>query len=144
MTPLIQPVERPILKNNTIAKLVTPFVLLAAFSFSAHVSAGDVVHSGEFVGKSDHITTGKVTIEKVANGYLVKLADNFSLDGAPEPSVGFGKDGEFDAKSDLGDLVSITGGQTYLIPASVDISKYNEIYIWCDKFSVPLGVAALK
>jgi len=106
VTPLIQPVERPILKNNTIAKLVTPFFLLAAFSFSAHVSAGDVVHSGEFVGKSDHITTGKVTIEKVANGYLVKLADNFSL--------------------------------------GVDISKYNEIYIWCDKFSVPLGVAALK
>ena len=133
------------MKNNIIAKLVTPAIILAAFAFSSgQALADEVVHSGEFVVKSDHITTGKVTIEKVANGYLVKLADNFSLDGAPEPSVGFGKDGEFDSKSDLGDLVSISGQQTYLIPASVDISKYNEIYIWCDKFSVPLGVAALN
>jgi len=119
--------------------------MLAALAFtSGQAFAGDVVQSGEFIGKSDHITTGKVTIEKVANGYLVKLGDDFSLDGAPEPSVGFGKDGKYEVATDLGDLASISGQQVYLIPASVDVSQYNEIYIWCDKFSVPLGVAALN
>ena len=133
------------MKNPIISKLVVSFFMFAALAFSSgQVFAGDVTHSGEFVGKSDHITTGKVTIEKVANGYLVKLGDDFSLDGAPEPSVGFGKDGKYEVASDLGDLASISGHQVYLIPASVDISKYNEIYIWCDKFSVPLGVAALN
>ena len=133
------------MKNSFIPKIFISFFMFVALAFSSgQVFAGEVLQSGEFVGKSDHITTGKVTIEKVANGYLVILADDFSLDGAPEPSVGFGKDGNFDVETHLGDLASISGHQVYLIPASVDVSLYNEIYIWCDKFSVPLGVAALN
>jgi len=58
--------------------------------------------------------------------------------------VGFGKNGEYDKSSDLGSLVMIAGAQTFLIPENVDYSQYNEIYIWCDKFSVPLGIAALN
>jgi len=132
------------MKLLPISKILAPFIVLASLAFSAgQAFAGDTA-SGEFVGKSDHITTGQVTIKKVANGYLVTLGRDFSLDGAPEPSVGFGKDGTYDKSTDLGDLVSISGEQIYLIPASVDVSEYNEIYIWCDQFSVPLGVAALN
>ena len=132
------------MKNPVLSKLLVPFIMLATFAFSTGQAFAGGNASGEFIGKSDHITTGKVTIEKVANGYLVKLGSDFSLDGAPEPSVGFGIDGNYDKSSDLGDLVSNTGEQIYLIPSNVDVSKYNEIYIWCDKFSVPLGVAALN
>jgi len=96
------------MKNSIISKLFISLSLL-----------GETVSSGEFVGKSDHITTGKVTIKKVANGYLVKLGKDFSLDGAPAPRVGFGKDGEYDTNAQIGELVSKT-------------------------FSVPLGVATLK
>ena len=133
------------MKNSIISKLFISLSLLAAFALaSTNVFAGEAVSSGEFVGKSDHITTGKVTITKVANGYLVKLGKDFSLDGAPAPRVGFGKDGKYDTNAQIGELVSKTGKQVYLIPANVDLSKYNEVYIWCEKFSVPLGVAALK
>ena len=119
--------------------------MLAAFAFSSgQAIAEEVVRSGEFVGKSDHITTGGVTVEKISSGIIVRLAADFSLDGAPEPSVGFGKDGEYDPDSDLGDLVLIEGRQTYLLPKEVDYTQYNEIYIWCDKFSVPLGVATIN
>ena len=133
------------MKNSIISKLFISLSLLAAFALaSTNVFAGEAVSSGEFVGKSDHITTGKVTITKVANGYLVKLGKDFSLDGAPAPRVGFGKNGKYDTNAQIGELVSKTGKQVYLIPANVDLSKYNEVYIWCEKFSVPLGVAALK
>lgn len=133
------------MKNSIISKLFISLSLLVAFAFaSTNAFAGETVSSGEFVGKSDHITTGKVTIKKVANGYLVKLGKDFSLDGAPAPRVGFGKDGEYDTNAQIGELVSKTGEQVYLIPANVDLSKYNEVYIWCEKFSVPLGVATLK
>ena len=132
--------------KTILAKTLSASALLIAATtlLSSPVFAGDVVHTGNFQGKSDHITTGQVTIEKVANGYLVVLADDFSLDGAPDPSVGFGKNGEFDTATQIGDLVSKTGEQTYLVSDAIEISDYNEVYIWCDKFSVPLGVATYK
>lgn len=101
--------------------------------------------SGSFVGKSDHITTGGVTIVKNADGTAtVTLDENFSLDGAPDPRVAFGRDGSYAPEADLGVLQNLNGKQVYTVPASVNIDNYNEIYIWCLKFSVPLGVAALN
>ncbi|MGR3616119.1 MAG: DM13 domain-containing protein [Paracoccaceae bacterium] len=99
--------------------------------------------SGHFTGASDHITTGVVSIVKKGDGYVVKLGDDFSLDGAPDPRVGLGKDGKYDPATDLGALANLTGAQEYTVPAGVDISGHNEVYIWCRKFSVPLGVAKL-
>jgi hypothetical protein len=82
---------------------------------------------------------------KTANGGAVVILDkNFSLDGAPDPRVGFGKNGQYDAASDVGKLGNHKGLQAFVVPAGVDVSKYDEVYIWCRKFSVPLGVAALN
>lgn len=107
--------------------------------------ADTVAASGTFTGASKHITTGGVSIVKTKSGGAVVILDtNFSLDGAPDPRVGFGKDGKYDSASDLGVLNHKTGLQSYVVPAGVDVSKYNEVYIWCRKFSVPLGVAAIK
>ena len=101
--------------------------------------------SGTFTGLSDHITTGGVSIVETAEGTTVVLLDaNFSLDGAPDPSVGFGIDGVFVPASDLGALQDLNGFQAYVVPADVDVADFDEVYIWCDKFSVPLGVAALN
>ena len=98
-----------------------------------------------FTGASDHITTGGVTIVKTANGGAVVILDSdFSLDGAPDPRVGFGADGVYASESDLGPLTSKTGIQVYIVPPSVDVDDFNEVYIWCRKFAVPLGVASLN
>lgn len=133
------------MQKSVIKQLSATLVLLASFAFtSGNLFADETLVTGEFTGKSDHITTGAVTIKKVANGYIVELGNDFSLDGAPDPKVGFGKDGEYKATAQLGHLASNTGKQIYVIPANLDVSDFNEIYIWCEKFSVPLGVAALK
>ncbi|MQQ10453.1 twin-arginine translocation pathway signal protein [Epibacterium sp. SM1979] len=108
-------------------------------------TAGQSKTHGEFTGASDHVTTGGVKIIKTKDGGAVVILDSdFSLDGAPDPRVGFGKDGEFVDTADLGALQSKTGTQVYIVPASVNVNDFNEVYIWCKKFSVPLGVAALK
>ena len=113
-------------------------IVLAPVSASADAK-------GTFTGASDHITTGGVTIVKNADGSAVVILDsNFSLDGAPDPRVGFGKDGKYADISDLGPLTQKEGLQVYLVPASVNVDDFNEVYIWCKKFSVPLGVAAVK
>ena len=101
--------------------------------------------TGTFVGASDHITTGGVTITKHADGSAtVTLADDFSLDGAPDPRVGFGKDGTYVEGTDIGLLKALKGGQSFTVPASVNVDDFNEVYIWCLKFAVPLGIAKLS
>lgn len=120
------------------AFLAVSLTLLATFGAFAETS-------GSFVGRSDHITTGSVSIVKNADGTAtVTLDESFSLDGAPDPRVAFGKDGSYAPEADLGVLKNLNGKQIYTVPASVDVDNYDEIYIWCLKFSVPLGVAALN
>lgn len=98
---------------------------------------------GTFTGASDHITTGGLTIVKTADGGAVVILDSdFSLDGAPDPRVGFGKDGAYAEATDLGALQNLTGVQVYVVPASVNVDDFNEVYIWCKQFSVPLGLAS--
>ncbi|MGC1497318.1 MAG: DM13 domain-containing protein [Sulfitobacter sp.] len=123
---------------------------LIAIALTALITFGPVTASfadtsGTFVGASDHITTGGVSVTKNDDGTSTVTFDaNFSLDGAPDPRVGFGKDGKFVSISDLGALKNLNGAQSYVVPASLDIDDYNELYIWCLKFAVPLGVAQLN
>ncbi len=117
---------------------------LTAFLIVGPVASVFADTTGTFVGASDHITTGGVTITENADGTsTVTFDSSFSLDGAPDPHVGFGKDGKFANGASLGELKQITGTQSYIVPANIDISDFNELYIWCLKFAVPLGVAKL-
>jgi len=112
---------------------------------TAHAGmASKITASSSFSGLSDHITTGGMTIIKSDSGNLLVLEADFSLDGAPDPKFGFGNDGEYVKATEFGKLANLKGHQVYKIPASVDISKYNEIYVWCAKVGIPLGVASLK
>ena len=131
-------------------KFLQSLAIAVALIFTAAVTPSmaettTVASKGTFTGASDHITTGGVSVIKTANGGAVVILDSdFSLDGAPDPRVGFGKDGEYVDASDLGVLNHNTGMQVFIVPPSVNVDDFNEVYIWCRKFSVPLGVASLK
>lgn len=101
------------------------------------------IASGTFDGRSDHITTGGVTIEKTGGGYQLRFAADFSLDGAPDPVVALGNGETFLVANKLGPLKNKTGAQTYQLPAGFTPGQFSEVYVWCEKFSVPLGVASL-
>ena len=102
-----------------------------------------VLTRGQFVGKSRHKTSGGVAVVKTATGMAVVLEPDFSFDGAPDPKLGFGKDG-YDPATQFSPLQATKGMQTYKLPISLDPAAYNEIWVWCEKFSVPLGVAKLE
>lgn len=99
--------------------------------------------TGSFVGASGHETTGSVSVYRTQAGWVVGLDPDFRHDGAPDPVVGLGAGGEYDPASKLGPLRSNTGDQSYALPANVDIGDYQQVYIWCEEFAVPLGVADL-
>jgi len=100
--------------------------------------------SGAFKGASGHVASGAVELVQTAEGWEVRLGDDFSFDGAPDARVGFGNNGAFAAGTDFEQLRSNTGGQVYKVPASVDPAAFEEVYIWCRQYSVPLGVAKVE
>ena len=106
--------------------------------------ADEVLASGTFQGTNGHITNGTVSVVKSRNGVVVVLGSDFSFDGAPDPKVGFGRNNQYDLSSQLAPLRKNTGKQSYAVPAGLDVSGYNEVYIWCEQFSVSLGVAKIR
>jgi len=130
---------------SVIRRVILGFLVAAPLLLSPSVGfSGEVKLTGNFTGASDHITTGTVNVVQKDGEYVVVLGPDFSLDGAPDPKVGFGTAGNYDIKAQLGHLDSNTGEQSYTVPADLNIEGYDEIYIWCEKFSVPLGVAKIK
>lgn len=116
----------------------------AALSLGA-VTASFADTSGSFRGASNHVTKGNVTVTKNADGSsTITLASNFSFDGAPDPWVGLGRNGSFVPSTNAGKLKRNSGGQSFRVPAGVDVDNFNEVYIYCVKFNVPLGVAKLR
>lgn len=100
--------------------------------------------SGTFTGLSNHVTTGGVTVARDGERFVIRLHEDFSLDGAPDAVVGLGHEGRYDARTFAGELRSLTGAQDYVLPAAVNADAFGEVYIYCRRFDVPLGVAPLR
>ena len=120
------------------------FVAIIFLLFAPLTFAEKVITGGQFTGASGHVTKGTASIVKADKGLVLVLGSDFYLDGAPDPRVGFGKDGQYIPSSELKKLISTTGEQRYTLPSSIKLDKYNEVYIWCELFSVPLGIAQLN
>ena len=43
----------------------------------------------------------------------------------------------------LGDLKATHGNQNYAVPADADLSGMRSVVIWCDRFNVAFGTAAI-
>ncbi len=106
-------------------------------------NADETIAAGSFKGTNGHVTKGGVSVQKTANGTVVILENNFSFDGAPDPKLGFGKNG-YVASTKFSALKKNKGKQVYQLPASIDPGKYDELWVWCEKYAVSLGVAKLK
>jgi len=125
-------------------RILAALALLAAFGFATLSSSQSALAaSGTFKGASNHVTTGSVTVKKKGSGWVLVLGKDFTFDGAPDPKWAFGNNG-VDKATIFTPLKNNKGAQTYKIPANIDPSKYKEVILYCEKFSVPLGVAKLK
>lgn len=105
------------------------------------VADSEVLQTASFVGENGHTVSGNIQL--VQNGevvYLV-LGEDFSFDGAPDPRLGFSTGDEFDENSTFSSLNLDSGQQIYRLPATMDISGFDEVTIWCEQFSVSLAEA---
>ena len=122
-------------------RLVAIALLAALTVLSAYGSAfAQNVRSGQFSGQGRYDTSGTVS---VAPGALT-LHRNFAFDGAPDPKLAFGSGRRADRSTIFTPLRRNSGEQNYRVPANIDVSQYTHVWLWCERFSVPLGVARLR
>lgn len=102
------------------------------------VFAGGHGRLGTFTGAARYGISGTAEVA----GNQVNLLDDFRFGNAPDPKVALGKDG-YDSSTLMGLLKNKSGSSSYTIPAGINPDDYNEVWIWCEQFNVPLGMAKL-
>jgi hypothetical protein len=125
-------------------------VFLYAGATQAQQQAAKVLEKGEF-HKADKNGSGTATIYQLAAGKRVLRLTNFSVENGPDLHVRLiaaadAKDTTSVAKTDhveLGKLKGNQGSQNYDVPENVDLSKYQVVSIWCNRFSVNFAAAPL-
>jgi hypothetical protein len=130
----------------SISKFIVIFLLgaAAALPLPMLLRNDPLLASGHFSGKSGHAAAGGVSLLKTANGIIAILEPDFSVDSSPDPRLGFGRDGHYEKATQFSLLNSSTGAQIYHIPEGVNLTDYNEFWVWCEKFQVAIGAAKLE
>ncbi len=123
-------------------KRLATAMLTAASLFLTTLPA--LAASGTFKGINNHTVSGAVSVEKRGDEYVIVLGTDFDFDGAPDPRIAFGNDGKYAKGTDFKLLKADKGAQEYVVPKEIDPSKFNEVHIWCRKFTVGLAIAKLK
>ncbi len=115
-----------------------------------HEGMAKTLFTGKFQGKA-HKTEGRATISQEADGKLVLRLTSFKTSNGPDVHVILAatKDASDDVKGntekvDLGKLKSNEGDQNYEIPAGTDLTKFRTVSIYCKRFHVNFGAAALE
>jgi Electron transfer DM13 len=107
--------------------------------------------SGAFHSVS-HDTKGTATVLSLANGARVLRLSGFETSNGPDVRVYLvaaadAMDNETVTTAgfvELGPLKGNIGDQNYDVPATVDLSKYRTVTIWCKRFGVNFGSAPLS
>ncbi|QMU54844.1 MAG: hypothetical protein GKS07_08135 [Nitrosopumilus sp.] len=102
--------------------------------------------SGTFVGAGDgiHDAQGNAYTITLEDGTEVLRLENFKSTNGPDLYVYLATDDKASDFVSLGMLKASSGNQNYDIPADTDISKYNNVLIWCKSFGVLFGSSDLS
>lgn len=110
-----------------------------------------VLASGPFQSQ-EHTTTGTASLLRLPDGsHLVRLENLASSDG-PDVKVWLSTEAAggdwFKYRAgryvDLGPIKATHGNQNYPVPAGADLTGLGTVVLWCDRFSVAFGSAALS
>jgi len=114
-------------------------------------SSAQLLESGRFYSIL-HPTGGSATIYQMGDGSRVLRLTSFSTSNGPDVHVYMvaaddAKDAATVEKAgfvDLGMIKGNIGDQNYMLGSDLDLAKYRAVSIWCKRFSVNFGAAALR
>ena len=114
-------------------------------------SSPQPLESGQFYSIL-HPTQGTATIYQMGDGTRILRLTRFSTSNGPDVHVYVvaaddAKDVATVEKAgfvDLGVIKGNIGDQNYTLGSDLDLAKYRAVSIWCKRFSVNFGAAALR
>ena len=114
-------------------------------------SSAQALESGQFYSIL-HPTAGTATIYQIGDGTRVLRFTSFSTSNGPDVHVYMvAADDAKDAATvqqagfiDLGVIKGNVGDQNYTLGSDLNLAKYRAVSIWCKRFSVNFGAAALS
>ena len=114
-------------------------------------SAPQPLVSGQFYSILHH-TSGTAAVYQTGDGVRVLRFTSFSTSNGPDVHVYLvAADDAKDIATvqragfmDLGVIKGNIGDQNYTLGSDVDLAKYRAVSIWCKRFSVNFGAAALR
>jgi pentapeptide MXKDX repeat protein len=118
-----------------------------------HDGNAKTLETGKFHGEV-HATSGRATVYQEADGKLVLRLTNFKTSNGPDVHVilvatkDAGDDANFlksnTERLELGKLKGNEGDQNYEIPAATDLTKFQTVSIYCERFNANFGAAPLE
>jgi hypothetical protein len=113
----------------------------------------EALYTGKLEGKI-HQTNGRATIYKTSGSKQYLRLSDFTTSNGPDVHVLLAKaddaaltqeivKGDFDTV-ELGALKGNQGDQNYDLPGNVDLSKYQAVVVYCERFHAIFGVARLE
>jgi hypothetical protein len=110
-----------------------------------------VLATGSFVD-GEHTTTGTASVLQLPDGSRYVRLEGFSTSDGPDVQVWItdqqagGDDwGKYDDGRyvELGALKGTDGNQNYAVPADAGLAGLTSVVVWCDRFNVAFGSAAV-
>jgi hypothetical protein len=122
----------------------------APFSSSADLQP---TYTGRLAGRA-HPTSGRASIYQAPGGKRDLRLTDFTTSNGPDVHVVLAQSSDNNLKQDfvkgqlddveLGLLKANQGDQNYDLPDSADLSKYDAVVIYCERFHAVFGVANLE
>ena len=110
--------------------------------------AGSKSRTGSLSGRKGYSVKGTVKVKKEGGKTTVVFEDDYQFDpnkNPPDIKIGFGSGESYAKGSKIHDRLSVKqGAASFEVPAGIDTDKYDELYIYCEKFTVILAVAPLN
>lgn len=111
------------------------------------------LYTGKLSGKA-HSTSGRATIYATGEGKQYLRLTDFMTSNGPDVHVLLARGNDQSLNQEilkgaldsveLGSLKGNQGDQNYDLPASVDLTEYNTVTIFCERFHAIFGVARLE
>jgi hypothetical protein len=111
------------------------------------------LYTGLLAGRA-HPTSGRASIYQMPDGKRNLRLTDFMTSNGPDVHVVLAQSADENLKQDfvkgelnsveLGQLKANQGNQNYELPNSTDLSRYDAVVIYCERFHAVFGVAKLE
>jgi hypothetical protein len=101
-----------------------------------------------------HPTSGRASIYQMPDGKRDLRLTDFTTSNGPDVHVVLAESADESLKQDflkselnrveLGQMKANQGNQNYEVPGSADLSRYDSVVIYCQRFHVVFGIAKLE